>query len=235
MAASGGPAARVRRPPYSNQRVASLDPGLPHCQGPSSREPLCSASWIAGVVSGRKNDLADRFAKKGALSVGRPSASEIEAWVDESASLRRYLQYAVRALLLYPRLAPSKAMRSTFNARLRAPGFKTGIGAARQAPPSPPPLTPPSLPPLPAPPVVASSAAAPANPKGHDRAWRRTRWACQRCLRFVTSDRKPAPNVSPCPGYNAAFSALVANPRGHRLRVANYSHGVDFICGNCGA
>ena len=64
--------------------------------------PVGSLEWFRAVG----NDWADRYAKKGALTLAQPSKAEIESWVEESASLKRYLRYAARALLLISPACP---------------------------------------------------------------------------------------------------------------------------------
>ena len=190
--------------------------------------PQLSPGWYRAIG----NELADRYAKKGALSLPQPSEAEKESWTEESATLRRYLLYAVQALLLFPRLAPSKAMRSIFDKSLREEGFITGIGAARQALPAPPPPTLP--PPRPDPPLVPDR-----RPRGpireHCWVWKHSRWVCRVCLTFARGANKPAPSSSPCRGHSEAFTQLVQNPRKHVLHISNYPLGVIFICSTCGA
>ena len=181
---------------------------------PESLPPL-THEWYLAIG----NDLADRYAKKGALSLAQPSGTERQNWADEAAALRRYLLYAVQALMLFPRIAPTKEMRSQFDKNLRQEGFITGAGAARQLLPCPP---------LPQPPfpgrtnrrAVQSEPAPPA--QCHQWNWKSTRWVCEVCLKFARGEARPAASAAPCPGHNAAFTELARNPRMHTIHLSNY-------------
>ena len=178
------------------------------------------------------NEQADRYAKMGARSLAQPSETERQNWEDEAATLRRYLLYAVQALMLFPKIAPTKALRSQFDKHLRQEGFVTGVGAARQLLPCPPPPPPP---PQERPPRRVAHAE-PAQPaQCHQWSWKRTRWVCEVCLKFARGADRPAASAAPCPGHNAAFSELARNPRKHTIHLSNYSLGVVFICSKCGA
>ena len=77
---------------------------------PAALPPL-THEWYLAVG----NDLADRHAKQGALSLAQPSEAERQKWVDETAALRRFLLYAAQALKLFPRIAPTKELRPQFD------------------------------------------------------------------------------------------------------------------------
>ena len=193
--------------------------------------------------------------------MAQPSQAEREAHAEESATLQRYLRYVSKCLLLYPRLAPSRKQRSKFDKALRAPGFKMGAEAARDALPEPPTYLATGSPSeqrgngeprsssqrasqaadLAARPgtrraqaVPAEGPPAPPRPpsNGHQFKWIRRRWACQKCLRRTWRD--PPFLAFQCAGHNQVLSELVSERRGHALFVTSTPDGILFVCMKCG-
>lgn len=214
---------------------------------PQSRE------WLLAVG----NDFADRHAKLGAALLSQPSEQERRVYAENVAVLKRYLGYVARALLLYPRLAPSKKDRASFNKSLREEGFQTGARAAKDALPH---LPPSSRPPPPPGPVPAKAAPlAPPDPPGqaareagpqHEWRWRRQGfWTCLHCQRRSTRSRvdpslrdypipmPPIPLPPPtdgCAGASPILRSLLHNQRGHNLFVTEHPTGILIICKSCG-
>ena len=209
------------------------------------------------------NQRADNLAKAGALLLHQPSSAELEEWAFDSQTLRRFLRYVAKALILWP--APgsggprSKRSKNKYVlARDKDPELKQGclsglevlgpwrlagggeeprLQAGEQSEYSPPQ------------PLALDASASPSDPvqppeplfasiADHSFVWVENRFVCKFCLRQVK--RLPKPHaVSSCPGTCKVLHDLYQDSRQHQLYASTFTDpsrfGIVICCKRCGS
>ncbi len=208
-------------------------------EDPDSLEPG-SEEWLDAVG----NDHADRAAKQGAALHSLPSTSELSDHRTQSEVLGRWLQYAYRALELWPRLlsGPRRDLDKRDKAELACESgdrsypedllgliYRRNWGGGESC-------LGPSADAAAARCHFASGALSVLRPETETHAWRRRagKWICNSCL-GISHAVVPGRSVG-CPGFSPRVREALHAGKGHKLMLAPFTdgNGLVVICAGCG-